>query len=207
MSYDYLFKYIVIGDAGVGKSCLLKQFTSKRFEQGHDPTMGAEFGTRIIRADKKKTKLHVWDTAGQEKFRSITQSFYRGAAGALLVYDVTSRESFAHLASWLKDLKELANKNMTIMLIGNKSDLDGSRAVSTEEGSEFAQKHGLIFIECSAKTAQNVEEAFVSTAIAIHKTVQGGDSEGLEDRGIRVRHRSISGLGDWAASQRGSCCN
>merc|ERR1712093_504912 len=153
MSYAYLFKYIIIGDTGVGKSCLLLQFTDRRFQPIHDLTIGVEFGARMITIDKKQIKLQIWDTAGQESFRSITRSYYRGAAGALLVYDITRRETFNHLANWLEDARQHANPNMTIMLIGNKSDLTHRRAVSREEGEAFAEKYGLVFMETSAKIA------------------------------------------------------
>jgi Ras-related protein Rab-2A len=158
MSYDYLFKYIIIGDTGVGKSCLLLQFTDKRFQPVHDLTIGVEFGARMVTVDGRPIKLQIWDTAGQESFRSITRSYYRGAAGALLVYDITRRETFNHLASWLEDARQHANPNMSIMLIGNKCDLAHKRAVSKEEGQQFAKEHGLLFLEASARTAQNVEE-------------------------------------------------
>ncbi|KAE8813949.1 small GTP-binding protein [Hordeum vulgare] len=174
MSYAYLFKYIIIGDTGVGKSCLLLQFTDKRFQPVHDLTIGVEFGARMITVDNKPIKLQIWDTAGQESFRSITRSYYRGAAGALLVYDITRRETFNHLASWLEDARQHANANMTIMLVGNKCDLSHRRAVSFEEGEQFAKENGLIFMEASAKTAQNVEEGFVKTAGAIYKKIQDG---------------------------------
>ncbi|XP_058202421.1 ras-related protein RABB1c-like isoform X1 [Rhododendron vialii] len=174
MSYAYLFKYIIIGDTGVGKSCLLLQFTDKRFQPVHDLTIGVELGARMITIENKPVKLQIWDTAGQESFRSITRSYYRGAAGALLVYDITRRETFNHLASWLEDARQHANANMSIMLIGNKCDLAHRRAVSTEEGEQFAKEHGLIFMEASAKTAQNVEEAFIKTAATIYKKIQDG---------------------------------
>ncbi|KAG6423760.1 hypothetical protein SASPL_114163 [Salvia splendens] len=174
MSYAYLFKYIIIGDTGVGKSCLLLQFTDKRFQPVHDLTIGVEFGARMITIESKPIKLQIWDTAGQESFRSITRSYYRGAAGALLVYDITRRETFNHLASWLEDARQHASMNMTIMLIGNKCDLAHRRAVSTEEGEQFAKENGLVFMEASAKTAQNVEEAFVQTASTIYKKIQDG---------------------------------
>jgi len=127
-SYAYLFKYIIIGDTGVGKSCLLLQFTDKRFQPVHDLTIGVEFGARMVTIDGKQIKLQIWDTAGQESFRSITRSYYRGAAGALLVYDITRRETFNHLTTWLEDARQHSNSNMTIMLIGNKSDLESRRA-------------------------------------------------------------------------------
>ena len=158
MSYAYLFKYIIIGDTGVGKSCLLLQFTDKRFQPVHDLTIGVEFGARMISIDNKNIKLQIWDTAGQESFRSITRSYYRGAAGALLVYDITRRETFNHLTRWLEEARQNANSNMVIMLIGNKSDLDHRRAVTTEEGDRFAKENDLVFLETSAKSAHNVEE-------------------------------------------------
>ncbi|KRX75472.1 Ras-related protein Rab-2 [Trichinella sp. T6] len=174
MSYAYLFKYIIIGDTGVGKSCLLLQFTDKRFQPVHDLTIGVEFGARMITIDGKQIKLQIWDTAGQESFRSITRSYYRGAAGALLVYDITRRDTFNHLTSWLEDARQHSNSNMVIMLIGNKSDLEARRDVKREEGEAFAREHGLIFMETSAKTAANVEEAFIDTAKEICRKIQEG---------------------------------
>ncbi|KAG9137558.1 hypothetical protein Leryth_018844 [Lithospermum erythrorhizon] len=174
MSYAYLFKYIIIGDTAVGKSCLLLQFTDKRFQPMHDITIGVEFGARMIAIENRQIKLQIWDTAGQEAFRSITRSYYRGAAGALLVYDITRRESFDHLVSWLEDARKTANPNMTIVLVGNKCDLAHRRAVSTEEGEQFAKEHGLIFMEASARNGQNVEEAFTKLAALIYKKIQDG---------------------------------
>lgn len=187
MAYAYLFKYIIIGDTGVGKSCLLLQFTDKRFQPVHDLTIGVEFGARMITIDTKQIKLQIWDTAGQESFRSITRSYYRGAAGALLVYDITRRDTFNHLANWLKDCREYANSNMAIMLIGNKSDLEARREVKKEEGEAFAREHGLIFMETSAKTAANVEEAFIGTAKEIYQKIQEGVFDiNNEANGIKV---------------------
>ncbi|EFC40367.1 rab family small GTPase [Naegleria gruberi] len=174
MSYSYLFKYIIIGDTGVGKSCLLLQFTDKRFQPVHDLTIGVEFGARMINIDGKQVKLQIWDTAGQESFRSITRSYYRGAAGALLVYDITRRETFHHLTTWLEDARRHSNSTMTIMLVGNKCDLDSRRAVSYEEGKKFAQQHDLIFLETSAKNDENVEEAFNYTARIINEKIEKG---------------------------------
>merc|ERR1719270_304071 len=114
----------------------------------------------MVQIDERQIKLQIWDTAGRESFRSITRSYYRGAAGALLVYDITRRETFNHLTRWLEEARQNSHQNMVIMLIGNKSDLENRRQVSTEEGEAFAQKHGLMFLETSAKTAENVEEAF-----------------------------------------------
>jgi Ras-related protein Rab-2A len=175
MSYSYLFKYIIIGDTAVGKSCLLLRFTDKRFRPEHDLTIGVEFGTRLIDIDDKAIKLQIWDTAGQEAFRSITRTYYRGATGALLVYDIARRDTFNHLSRWLDEARQNANPHMVIMLIGNKADLaDHKRDVTYEEGARFAQENGLVFLETSAKTAQNVEAAFLQTTRKIYENIQAG---------------------------------
>ena len=209
MSYAFLFKYIIIGDTGVGKSCLLLQFTDKRFQPVHDLTIGVEFGARMISIDNKQIKLQIWDTAGQESFRSITRSYYRGAAGALLVYDITRRDTFNHLTSWLDDARQHSNSNMTIMLIGNKSDLEHRRAVTYEEGEQFAKENGLIFLETSAKTAQNVEEAFINTAKKIYDKIQQGVFDvANEQNGIKVGINAGGGgaAGGKDAKDKSGCC-
>merc|ERR1711879_1015255 len=194
MSYSYLFKYIIIGDTGVGKSCLLLQFTDKRFQPVHDLTIGVEFGARMISIEDKQIRLQIWDTAGQESFRSITRSYYRGAAGALLVYDITRRETFSHLSSWLEDARKHSNKDMTIMLTGNKSDLDQKRRVTYAEGEAFAKEHGLVFLETSAKTAENVQEAFVGTASEIYRKIKDGIFDvSNETYGIKVGAQAGAG--------------
>ncbi len=137
---------------GVGKSCLLHQFTEKKFMADCPHTIGVEFGTRIIEVSGQKIKLQIWDTAGQERFRAVTRSYYRGAAGALMVYDITRRSTYNHLSSWLTDARSLTHPNTVIYLIGNKSDLEGQRDVSFEEAKQFADENGLLFLETSAKT-------------------------------------------------------
>lgn len=187
----------------MGKSCLLLQFTDKRFQHVHDLTIGVEFGSRMVTIDDKQIKLQIWDTAGQESFRSITRSYYRGAAGALLVYDITRRETFDHLASWLEDARQHANPNMTIMLIGNKSDITHRRAVSHEEGEAFAREHGLVFLETSAKTSDNVEEAFIHTARKICEKIDGGLDVSNESFGIKVGYGQSGGGGGIGGSTVG----
>ncbi|CAO3568389.1 unnamed protein product [Mortierella alpina] len=208
-NYDYIIKYIIIGDTGVGKSCLLLQFTDKRFQPAHDLTIGVEFGARFVSVAGKQIKLQIWDTAGQESFRSITRSYYRGAAGALLVYDITRRDTFKHLTTWLEDARQHANANTTIMLIGNKSDLEAKRAVTYEEGEAFAKANGLFFMETSAKTSANVEEAFVETATNIYEKIQSGIFDiHNEAHGIKIgpMHTGGSSLPTGAANGGGACC-
>nr|CAD7409460.1 unnamed protein product [Timema poppensis] len=139
---DFLFKFLVIGSAGSGKSCLLHQFIESKFKDDSSHTIGVEFGSKIVNVGGKSVKLQIWDTAGQERFRSVTRSYYRGAAGALLVYDITNRESFNALSNWLSDARTLASPNIIILLVGNKKDLDATREVTFLEASRFAQENG-----------------------------------------------------------------
>ena len=188
----------------------------KRFQPVHDLTIGVEFGARMIAIDNRQIKLQIWDTAGQESFRSITRSYYRGAAGALLVYDITRRDTFNHLTRWLEEARQNSNQNMVIMLIGNKSDLEHRRAVSTKEGAEFAEQNGLIFLETSAKTAANVEQAFVKTAEKIYENILSGVYDVTnEAHGIKVgmaageSRSNFSGGGAGSGGgggAKGSCC-
>jgi Ras-related protein Rab-2A len=209
-TYSYLFKYIIIGDTGVGKSCLLLQFTDKRFQPVHDLTIGVEFGARLISIENHQIKLQIWDTAGQESFRSITRSYYRDAAGALLVYDITRRESFHHLSRWLEEAVTNGNPSMTIMLIGNKSDLEHRRAVTTKEGEQFAAENNLVFLETSAKSAANVEAAFIKTAEKIYNNIQSGWPDPTrEGNGVRLGNMATNNVGKLGAGKPtngSSCC-
>ncbi|XP_018653996.1 putative rab-2,4,14 [Schistosoma mansoni] len=216
MSYAYLFKYIIIGDTAVGKSCLLLQFTDQRFQPVYDLTIGVEFGARMVNIGDKQIKLQVWDTAGQESFRSITRSYYRGAAGALLVYDVTRRDTFNHLASWLQDARQHASPNMVITLVGNKCDLDARREVKQEEAEAFARENNLLFVETSAKTGVNVEQAFATTARAIYERLQLGlldinnDANGIKLGPQQINTRQTGSYGpvgsDSGGNLRRRCC-
>jgi len=207
--YEYIFKYIIIGDMGTGKSCLLHSFTERKFIADSPHTIGVEFGTRIIEVMGRKIKLQIWDTAGQERFRAVTRSYYRGAAGALLVYDITRRSTFNHLTSWLTDARNLTSPNTVIMLIGNKKDLSAQRDVTYEEAKQFASENGLIFVEASAKTGENVEEAFIKTATLIFQSVQDGSVDLCSEGG--VTRRSSVGTDQYAEapgtgeSQEGGC--
>ena len=181
-----------------------------RFNPTHDVTIGVEFGSRIIPvSDGKKIKLQVWDTAGQESFRAITRSYFRGATGALLVYDITRRETFAHVQEWLEELRAAADKNISIILVGNKCDLDSKRAVSKEEAQEWAERNGLkACVETSAKTGESVEKAFVDVAVEIHNNIVKGVYD-LNDKshGIKANTAKTSmGIEEQAQQVKGGCC-
>jgi len=162
--YDYLFKLVLIGDSGVGKSCLLLRFADDNFTDSYISTIGVDFRFRTITIDKKTVKLQIWDTAGQERFRTITSAYYRGADGIIMVYDVTSSESFDHVEEWLSEVDRYANENTCKLLIGNKADLIDDKQVSEETAQKFAEKLRISFLETSAKTSTNVESAFLTMA-------------------------------------------
>ncbi|KAL4889946.1 ras family-domain-containing protein [Aspergillus ambiguus] len=186
--YDFLFKVVLIGDSGVGKSNLLSRFTRNEFNLDSKSTIGVEFATRSIQVDSKTIKAQIWDTAGQERYRAITSAYYRGAVGALLVYDISKHQTYDNVNRWLKELRDHADSNIVIMLVGNKSDLRHLRAVPTEEAKQFASENNLSFIETSALDASNVELAFQNILTEIYrivssKAIEGGDSQApLGDR-------------------------
>ena len=198
----FIFLLIFLFFSDVGKSCILLQFTDKRFQPVHDVTIGVEFGANMVQLNHQGTeipvKLQIWDTAGQESFRSITRSYYRGAACALLVYDITSRDSFRNLHKWLEEVKQHSQPKMTILLIGNKQDLEERRKVTTAEGQEFADQNGLMFLETSAKTAYNIDAAFVKSAESIYEKVQNGTLQTHdESHGVkagRLAHQTQAAL-------------
>ncbi|XP_061343666.1 ras-related protein RABA6b-like isoform X2 [Gastrolobium bilobum] len=163
---DYLFKAVLIGDSGVGKSNLISRFAKHEFLLDSKPTIGVEFAYRNIRVRDKLIKAQIWDTAGQE--RAITSSYYRGALGAMLVYDITKRTTFMNVRKWLHELREFGGEDMVVILVGNKTDLGQSREVEKEEGKGFSEKEGLCFMETSALQNLNVEEAFLQMITKIH---------------------------------------
>ncbi|XP_078443478.1 ras-related protein RABA4d-like [Wolffia australiana] len=168
---DYVFKVVLIGDSAVGKSQLLARFSRNEFSLDSKATIGVEFQTRTVVIDQKTIKAQIWDTAGQERYRAVTSAYYRGAVGAMLVYDMTKRQSFDHLRRWLEELRGHADKNIIIMVVGNKSDLTTLRTVPTEDAKEFAEREGLFFMETSALDATNVDQAFMTALTEIHRVI------------------------------------
>eukprot|EP00211_Chloroparvula_japonica_P014949 CAMPEP_0119130898 /NCGR_PEP_ID=MMETSP1310-20130426/9027_1 /TAXON_ID=464262 /ORGANISM="Genus nov. species nov., Strain RCC2339" /LENGTH=231 /DNA_ID=CAMNT_0007121439 /DNA_START=14 /DNA_END=710 /DNA_ORIENTATION=- len=180
--YDYLFKVVLIGDSGVGKSNLLSRFTRNEFCLESKSTIGVEFATRSIQVDGKTIKAQIWDTAGQERYRAITSAYYRGAVGALLVYDITKQVTYDNVERWLKELRDHADSNIVIMLVGNKSDLRHLRSVQTEDAQGFCEKEGLSFIETSALESTNVELAFQNILTQIYKIVSVKQMEAKDNK-------------------------
>ena len=162
--YDYLFKIMLVGDSGVGKSCLLMRFCDDSFTDNYISTIGVDFKIRTIDIDNKTIKLQIWDTAGQERFRCITSSFYRSPHGIIVVYDVTDPVTFKNVAGWLNEVEKYSSDNISKLLIGNKSDLVSRREVEFSTAKSFADQQGIPIIEASAKSANNVEQAFLRLA-------------------------------------------
>jgi len=222
-NWDYVLKFIICGDAGVGKSSLLIRLTDQRFLAGPDPTLGVEFGSKLLDipidgGKEKKVKLQCWDTAGTESFRSITRSYYRGAAGCLLVYDVTSRASFMNTRTWLSDVREHADPHLSCILVANKIDLcesaDNSgtmrsgkaREVTTEEGEQWAKEEGLLFVEASAKSGLNVELAFVTASRDILDKVERGLFNQGKSPGVKPSNANNNVLALQTPAVKQGCC-
>eukprot|EP00695_Tsukubamonas_globosa_P003791 TRINITY_DN831_c0_g1_i1.p1 TRINITY_DN831_c0_g1~~TRINITY_DN831_c0_g1_i1.p1 ORF type:complete len:216 (-),score=90.60 TRINITY_DN831_c0_g1_i1:133-780(-) len=176
--YDYLIKLLLIGDSGVGKSCLLLRFSDDSFTTSFITTIGIDFKIRTIELDGKRIKLQIWDTAGQERFRTITTAYYRGAMGILLVYDVCDESSFQNVRNWMKNIEQHASENVNKILIGNKCDLIEKKVVDTSTGQALADEYGIKFLETSAKNNINVEEAFFTIARDIKKRLIDVDGAG-----------------------------
>ena len=174
--YDFLYKIVLVGESGVGKSNLLLKFTRNEFDPDKRSTIGVEFATRSITYDDKNIRAQIWDTAGQERYRAITNAYYRGALGALIVYDITKKNTFESVGRWLQELHENADKKVVQMIIGNKSDLKQTREVETAEGEELAKKNNAFFFETSALDGSNVEDAFMQLLKKIYDDSKEGSN-------------------------------
>jgi len=184
--FDYLFRYIIVGDINVGKSCIMLQFSSNQFREEHELTIGVEFSIKYLEIKNKNIKIQIWDTAGEEQFQSITKSYYRNAIGALLVYDISKKSSFEHLKKWLERVKENSSKNIKIILIGNKIDLEDKREVTFQEGEEFAKKNELLFLETSAKNFININESFNKLTEEIYQNIEVLEEEEKSKNSIKI---------------------
>lgn len=238
--WDYIAKLVCIGDSGCGKSSLTIRLCEGRFSPQHDVTIGVEFGSRIVpvgpphsktlsstpaeglpepprNTPQKHMKLSLWDTAGQETYKSVTRSYFRGASGALLVFDITRRATFAHVTDWLNDLRQIAEPDIVVILVGNKADLalqeDNKREVTTAEAEEWARNNGVMqYVETSAKSGEGVELAFMRVAERIFDNINAGKYD-LNDRRSGVKGPALGHQGgrqvkinDAANKSAGGCC-
>jgi len=202
--YDFLIKLLLIGDSGVGKSCLLLRFCDDAWTPSFITTIGIDFKIRTIELDGKRIKLQIWDTAGQERFRTITTAYYRGAMGILLVYDVTDDRSFNNIRTWHANIEQHASEGVNKVLIGNKCDWTDKRAVSQDEGRELAQELGIKFIETSAKINAGVEDAFFTLARDIKARLI--DSQADAANALPSAAPTSIKVNQPATSQVPSCC-
>jgi len=198
--YDYLFKLLLIGDSGVGKSCLLLRFADDTYTQSYISTIGVDFKIRTIDLDGKTVKLQIWDTAGQERFRTITSSYYRGAHGIIIVYDVTDRESFNNVKHWIQEIEKYAADGVKKLLVGNKCDLASKKVVSYDEAKELADSYQINFMETSAKNSHNVEDTFSMMAAEIKQKIASQPKAAAGGMQVSSSVRPGNPVG-------GGCCN
>ncbi|XP_069500390.1 ras-related protein ORAB-1-like [Ambystoma mexicanum] len=204
--YDYLFKLLLIGDSGVGKSCLLLRFADDTYTDSYISTIGVDFKIRTIELEGKTIKLQIWDTAGQERFRTITSSYYRGAHGIIIVYDVTDQDSFSNVHQWLEEINRYASDNVNKLLVGNKCDLTTKKVVDYTAAKEYADSLQIPFLETSAKNANNVEQAFVTMASEIKNRVGSGTTQNDSQKSnIRIQSAPLK-QGGAGAGGGGGCC-
>ncbi|KAK6133254.1 hypothetical protein DH2020_033015 [Rehmannia glutinosa] len=213
---DYLFKIVLVGDSAVGKSNLLSRFARDEFYPNSKSTIGVEFQTQKMNISGKEIKAQIWDTAGQERFRAVTSAYYRGAVGALLVYDISRRQTFESIGRWLNELQTHSDMNVVTILVGNKSDLKDGREVTTAEGKALAETQGLFFIETSALDSSNVAVAFQTVVGEIYnilsrKVMQSQEPEqkdpGWMADGKTVVLQADENQGEDGQSKKGGCCS
>ena len=210
VNFNYLLKFIIIGDSGVGKSNILLRYTRDKFNEEFQSTIGVEFGVKNLQIEDKIYRVQIWDTAGQENFRSITRAYYKNSVCACVVYDITSKKSFENIKSWIEDCRKQCPKTILLVLIGNKVDLENEREVSYEEGADFAKKYEMFFFETSAKTGRNIDEVFIKATNEIAKKIGSGfydlnnDNCGIK-QGFNIETINLSSNNSSEKNQV-SCC-
>lgn len=198
--FDRSAKTVVVGDSGVGKTCILFRFARNIFDENTPSTLGVEFMSWIVAREKRRIELQLWDTAGQELFRTVTRSYYHGSIGVFVVYDVTSRDSFDNVAVWLRDVHNTIGDNFISVLIGNKADLEEAREVKREEGEKFAEEQKMLFFETSAKTGEHIQDAINACVDGIEALIEEGKYDGAVNDMMTITDDEVT-TGD-----RKSCC-
>ena len=188
--YDYLFKILILGDSFVGKTNILKRFIHNEFDSTTKETVGVEFDSKNYNFGEKTIKAQIWDTAGQERYRSVTKAYYKGAKGALLVYDISRRITFENIDNWLIDLRTNGDKDILIILIGNKSDLNSKREVSKDEAENKAEQYNIAFLETSAKNGDNIDKAFSELV----EQVYNANKTSIEKNDVKVEGNNEDGI-------------
>ena len=210
LSYSYLLKYIIIGDSAVGKSNLLLRYVHDKFNEDYQATIGVEFGAKNLEINNEKYRIQIWDTAGQENFKSITRAYYKNSVCAIIVYDITNRESFNNINTWIDDCKSQSPKTVFFVLVGNKIDLENERKVDYNEGLNFAKENQMFFFECSAKTGKNVEDIFYKSAEHIAEKIKNGNYDlGSDSCGIKQggdNKNNIFEIKDDEEVEKKRCC-
>jgi len=202
-AYDLLFKLIIIGDSSVGKSNILTKYLKDEFDPNSKATVGVEFGTKKLKIKNKNLKIQIWDTAGQERYRSITSAYYKGAKGALIVYDITRKNTFENIDKWISDIKSNGDENVCIIIIGNKSDLEDKREVIKDEGIQKAKSFKAAFMETSALSGDNISKAFDEIIEQIFENNCPDNSEDKEmeiDKGVNLNQQQPQ-------ENKGKCCS
>ena len=219
-NYNYLFKYIIVGDSSVGKSNLLMKFAHNKFTEDYQATIGVEFGAKNIEIEQQIYRVQIWDTAGQENFRSITKAYYKNSVCAMVVYDITNDNSFKHVQNWIEDIRNQSSKTVLIILVGNKIDLEDKRVISYDEGNEFAMKNGIIFGETSAKTGVGIEEIFYKSIKEIIKNmnenyydlssetcgIKKGNSKRNSSKNLKTGNIDLNNNNNNKIGERKKCC-